>query len=169
MTTPIQFQGSAIPKEEAIRMEGLREELRAEYAILQTQYEAFDGRALLIKSWSAPLIGAVVGLGWKENSYALIVAAIVAAMSLWLLEAIWKSFQYCYTDRIKLIEAWFRGERQENVAPFQIFSAWGEVWRRWFKHPKSWLPILRQPFVYLPYLPLVLLGVAAIAYHAVWK
>jgi hypothetical protein len=148
-------------------MEGLREELRAEYAILQTHYEAFDGRALMIKSWSAPLIGAVVGLGFEKKSDALIVAAIVAAMSLWLLETIWKSFQYCYTDRIKLIEAWFRGEHQDNIVPFQIFRAWGVVWQEWYKYPKSWPRILLQPFVYLPYLPLVLLGFAAIAYRII--
>ena len=87
-------------------MDSLRDELKAEYSILQTQYEAFDARALQIKSWSAPLIGAVVGLGWTEKSYGLIVAAFIAASSLWLLEAIWKSFQYCYTDRIRLIEAY---------------------------------------------------------------
>jgi len=34
----------------------LRDELKAEYTILQTQYEAFDARALMIKSWSAPLL-----------------------------------------------------------------------------------------------------------------
>jgi len=143
--------------------ENLRDELKSEYAILQGQYEAFDARALTIKSWSAPLIAGGVGLGFKENSIAVIIAAIFAALCLWLLEAIWKSFQYCYTDRIKLIEAWFRGEHQTSIVPFQIFSAWGELWDRWYKRPKSLLPILRQPFVYLPYLPLALFGVVAIA------
>jgi hypothetical protein len=149
-------------------MEGSREELKAEYTILQTQYDAFDARALTIKSLSGPLIAAVIGIGLKEKSSALIIAAIIAALSLWLLEAIWKSFQYCYTDRIKLIEAWFRGDHN-GIAPFQIFSAWGEVWDRWFRHPKSWIPILRQPFVYLPYLPLGLFGIAAIAWRAISK
>src|SRR4051794_12788235 len=111
--------------------ENLRDELKAEYGILQSQYEAFDGRALTIKSWSAPLIAGGVGLGLKEHSNAIIVAAIFAALCLWLLEAIWKSFQYCYTDRIKLIEAWFRGEHQGSIVPFQIFSAWIAVWDRW--------------------------------------
>jgi hypothetical protein len=110
--------------------EGLRAELKAEYTILQGQYEAFDARALTIKSWSAPLIAGGVGVGLKEHSDALIIATIIAAHCLWLIEAIWKSFQYCHTDRIKLIEAWFRGENRE-IVPFQIFSAWGEVWDRW--------------------------------------
>jgi hypothetical protein len=142
--------------------ENLREELKAEYTILQGQYEAFDARALTIKSWSAPLIAGGVGLGFKENSIALIVAAIFAALCLWILEAIWKSFQYCYTDRIKLIETWFRGEHEGGIAPFQIFAAWGELWHRWYKRPGSLVPILRQPFVFLPYLPLALFGVLVI-------
>jgi hypothetical protein len=90
------------------------------------------------------------------------------ALSLWLTEAIWKSFQYCYTDRIKLIEAWFRGEKNSDIVPFQIFSAWGEVWQRWYRHPKSLVPILGQPFVFLPYLPLVLFGMAAIAWRVTY-
>jgi len=140
----------------------LRNELQAEYTMLQSQYEAFDARALTIKSWSAPLLGGTIGVGLKENSIALVSAAVVVALCLWLLEAIWKSFQYCYTDRIKLIEAWFRGEHVDSLAPFQIFTAWGEVWHRYYQHPKSLFPILHQRFVCLPYLPLCLLGAMVI-------
>jgi hypothetical protein len=148
--------------------DSLRDELKAEYTILQGQYEAYDGRALTIKSWSAPLIAGGVGLGLKEDTDTLIIAAIFAAICLWWLEAIWKSFQYCYTDRIKLIEAWFRGEDRQ-ISPFQIFSAWGELWDRWFKRPKTLVPILLQPFVFLPYLPLGLFGVLAIAWRAIQR
>jgi hypothetical protein len=95
----------------------------------------FGARALTIKSWSALLIAGGVGVGLKEHSDALIIATIIAALRLWLIEAIWKSFQYCHTDRIKLIEAWFRAENRE-IVPFQIFSAWGVVWGRWYKRPK---------------------------------
>jgi hypothetical protein len=140
-----------------------REELRAEYTILQGQYEAFDARALTIKSWSAPLLAGGVGLGLKDNSISLIVAAVLAAACLWYLEAIWKSFQYCYADRIQLIDAWFRGEKSdEQIVPFQIFSAWLKEWRRRYKSPKSLRSILKQPFVYLPYLPICILGVVSI-------
>src|SRR5262245_61681990 len=113
--------------------DNLRDELRTEYGILQTQYEAFDSRALLIKSWSAPLLAGGVGLGVKEQSIAIIVALVVAALCLWILEAIWKAFQYCYTDRIKLIEAWFRDQHPQEIAPFQIFTAWIEVYHRYYK------------------------------------
>jgi hypothetical protein len=150
-------------------MEASRDDLKAEYTILQAQYEAFDARALTIKSLSGPLIAAIVGTGLSQSSRALIVAAIVSALALWILEAIWKSFQYCYTDRIILIEKWFRGEHLEPLAPFQIYTAWGVVWQRWFKYPKSWIPILQQPFVYLPYLPLALFGAVSLAWPSLWK
>jgi len=139
----------------------LRDELKAEYTILQCQYEGFDARALTIKSWATPLLAAGLAAGVSQNSMTLIFAMILASVCLWILEAIWKSFQYCYTDRIKLIEAWFRGEYQGTVVPFQIFSAWGEVWHRHFQYPKSLVPIIKQPFVYLPYLPICIIGVLA--------
>ncbi|MGP0093435.1 MAG: hypothetical protein ACLPKB_26365 [Xanthobacteraceae bacterium] len=149
--------------------DGLRDELKAEYIILQTQYEAFDGRALMIKSWSAPLLAGGVGLGVNKQSVAIIVALIVAAISLWVLEAIWKAFQYCYTDRIKLLEEWFRDQRSQEMPPFQIFTAWGEVWDRYYKYPKSLIPILRQPFVWMPYLPIIVIGIFATFFVALPK
>lgn len=145
---------------------GLRDELKAEYSILQTQYEAFDGRALMIKSWSAPLLAGGVGLGVKDKSIAVIVALIVAAICLWVLEAIWKAFQYCYTDRIKLIEAWFRDQHSQEISPFQIFTAWGEVYDRYYRYPMSLIPIVRQPFVWMPYLPIIVIAVCGIFYVA---
>src|SRR5262249_46957420 len=140
-----------------------RDEIRAEYALLQGQYESFDARALTIKSLATPLLAGGIGVGLKESSASLIAATAFAAACLWLLEAIWKSFQYCFADRIKLIEGWFRGEHVGELAPFQIFTAWNSVWHKQYSKPASLLPILRQPFVYLPYLPIVLVASAAIA------
>jgi hypothetical protein len=149
---------------QATMSDSLRDELKAEYTILQTQYEAFDARALLIKSWSAPLLAAGVGLGANNHSVAIIFALIIAAGCLWALEAMWKAFQYCYTDRIKLIEAWFRGQCSQEISPFQIFTAWGEVWHRYYRHPKSFVSIVQQPFVWMPYLPIIVIGIGAIFY-----
>ena len=150
-------------------MEGLREELKAEYTMIQSQYEAFDARALQIKSLSGPLIATLVGFGLEHKSRALIAAAIVIALALWALEAIWKSFQYCYIDRIKLLEAWFRGQQGESIAPFQIFTAWNEVWHRRFRHPEALVNILFRPFVYLPYLPLGLFAIGAIVWQTIHR
>ncbi len=47
-------------------------------------------------------------------------------------------FQYCLTDWIIPLEAWFRGAAEttdkrpvaEEEPPFQIYTAWGEVYSR---------------------------------------
>lgn len=88
---------------------------------------------------------------------------MTAALFLWMMEAIWKGFQYCNTDRIKAIEAFFRGEESEDFKPFQIFTSWGEVYDRHFRKPSSLIPILLQPFVFLPYLPTIFLGAIILA------
>lgn len=142
------------------------ENLKAEYLLIQTQYEAFDQRALSLKGLATPLLGAGIAIGLKDGSCAILGATLLVALSLWLLEAIWKSFQYCLSDRIKLLEAWFRGQGPEQLAAFQIFTSWGEVWRGHYNRPSSWLPILRQPFVYLPYAPIVLVGLIGCAWTA---
>ena len=138
--------------------DNLVDNLRAEYLALQAQYEGFDARVLTIKSWGTLLISGAIGVGLNEHSLAIFLVAIVASLCLWMLEAIWKSFQYCYTDRIKLIERWFREPHTEDLRPFQIFTAWGEVWDRHFSKPRALFDILKQPFVFIPYLPVILLS-----------
>lgn len=142
------------------------ENLRAEYLLVQNQYEAFDQRALSLKALATPLLGAGIAVGLKEESCAILSAATLVAISLWLLEAIWKSFQYCLSDRIRLLEAWHRGEGEDQIAPFQIFTSWGEAWDRQYRYPRSWLPILLQPFVFLPYAPIAIVGLIGCAAFA---
>ncbi len=133
--------------------------LRAEYLLIQGQYEAYDQRALSLKALATPLLGAGLAFGFKEHSLFILTATAVLAAALWYLEALWKSFQYCFTDRIKLIEGWFRGEGSDELPPFQVFSAFGEVYHRHYKHQANLLPISRLPFVFLPYAPIVALGI----------
>lgn len=134
--------------------------LRAEYLLLQGQYEAYDQRALSLKALVAPLLGAGIAIGLKEHSLSILSATAVLAASLWYLEAVWKSFQYCFTDRIKLLESWFRGEGGDELHPFQIFTSFGEVYHHHYRHPLNLMPILGLPFVLLPYAPIVVLGLA---------
>jgi hypothetical protein len=108
------------------------------------------------------LLAGGIGLGLSQRSVPLIVAVVIVTLSLWVLEAIWKSFQYCLTDRIEMLERWFRGEGPEEIRPFQIFTTWGEVYRRHYGKPSSIIPLLRQPFVFLPYLPIALFGIVAL-------
>lgn len=135
--------------------------LKAEYILIQGQYEAFDQRALSLKALAAPLLGAGIVVGVKEGSVVILGATIAVAICLWVLESIWKAFQYCFTDRIQALEAWFREDRPDDMAPFQIFTAWGQLWHRHYRLPKAWLRIMAQPFVCLPDAVIVVAGLIA--------
>ncbi len=137
-------------------MGDLRDELKAEYTLLQSHLESFDAKALTIKSWATPLLAGGVGFGVKEESLDFIAMVAVAAFSLWLLEAFWKSFQDCYVARINLIEAWFVDPQSEPLVPFQIYSAWRQAWQQKMKYPRSIAKRFVQPFIVLPYLPILI-------------
>ena len=113
-----------------------REELRAEYILIQGQYEGFDQRAISLKSLSTPLLGTGLAFGFKELSITILLSTVLVALCLWVLEAVWKTFQYSYNDRIDLIEMWFRGEIPGDPAPFQIFSAWHDHYRSHYGRPE---------------------------------
>lgn len=136
-------------------------DLKAEYVLIQGQYEAFDQRALSLKGLATPLMGAGLAIGFKDASIAILSVTVLVALSLWVLEAIWKTFQYCFVYRISELEAWFRGEGEDQIPPFQIYSSWTEAWRTYSRQMGR---ILVQPFVCLPYVLIVLAGlVGAIA------
>lgn len=145
------------------------DDLKAEYLLIQGQYEAFDQRALSMKGLATPLLGAGVAFGVKEHSHPVLLATVLVAASLWILEAIWKGFQYCLTDRIILLEAWFRGDAEtpdkrpvaEEEPPFQIYSARGEVYSR----ERLWYIVTRMgaPFVALPYVVVIVAVVIILA------
>ncbi len=99
--------------------------LKDEYLFLQKTYEDFDQRALLIKGWSVTVALGGLGLGFQYARPALWGVAGVAGLLFWVLEAMWKSFQYSFGARIQKIEAHFRGEEGEaSMSPFQIYSEW---------------------------------------------
>lgn len=62
--------------------------LRAEYLLIQGQYEAFDQRALSLKALATPLLGAGLVAGLKDTSPTILLVTALVAGSLWLLEAI---------------------------------------------------------------------------------
>lgn len=144
------------------------DDLKAEYLLIQGQYEAFDQRALSMKALATPLLGAGIAFGVKEHSQAVLLATILVAASLWVLEAIWKGFQYSLTDRIILLEAWFRGDARtkdgrdvrDDEPPFQIYTAWGEVYGR----ERLWYIVTRMgaPFVALPYIVVIAVALVII-------
>lgn len=143
------------------------DDLKAEYLLLQSQYEAFDQRALSLKAMATPLLGAGLVIGLQQKSILVISASIAVAFSLWLLEAIWKGFQYSFIARICLIESWFRDEERSSgpferveEPPFQIFTAWMESYRL-HSSARNIARRMMSPFVSLPYAVVILVGIAA--------
>ena len=135
--------------------------LKAEYLQIQGQYEAFDQRALSMKALATPLLGAGLAFGVKEHSDIVVYATTAVALSLWVLEAIWKGFQHCFASRIEVLEDWFRGTGPDDEAPFQIYRAWTESYAR--TGLTATLRQMAQPFVFLPYLVVMLVGMAIIS------
>ena len=142
----------------------LEDNLRAEYILIQGQYEAFDQRALSLKALATPLLGAGIAFGFKEASVAVLLATVLVATSLWILEGIWKTFQYCFAARIMQLEMWFRDPQSAEPSPFQIYTEWTRSWTTHFGRLNSLPAILKQPFVFLPYLPIVAFGLAGVGW-----
>jgi hypothetical protein len=160
----------------------LRGFLKDEYLLLQDQYEDFDRRTLTIKGWIAT--GAVAALAisfGSSNKYSYLIPILVALLAavFWYLEGYWRLFQEAIGDRIRVIEAYFRADREifeRNPDPFQIYHRFylsftydqplydyekkeGRPRRR---YKRIW-KIALQPFVCLPYLVIVVLSLAVFA------
>jgi len=98
--------------------------LKDEYSMLQQFYEDFDKRILSIKGWSATIAIAAIGGGFQYSIPYLWLFAAAASLVFWLLEAVWKRFQYLYAPRIARIEEIFRNEDFDQIQPLQIYSSW---------------------------------------------
>jgi len=139
----------------------LREELQAEYLLLQNQYEAYDQRALSLKALATPLLGAGVAFGVKEPSVVLIGLTVAVAIALWILETTWKVFQYCNIPRIEALEEWFANSEPQELKPFQTYRAWSAAFRNDWRDARRWVAVACEPFVYLPYVVVVIAGLVA--------
>lgn len=123
--------------------------LKDEYLKLQDQYEDYDRRALIIKGWIGA--GAVAGFALGTNSdkhitFVTLFAIASIALCFWYLEAKWKTFQYAISDRIRIIEAYFRQDSHvliKDPKPLQIYH-----W--WFKSYSKDEPIYGYETVYRP-------------------
>ncbi len=158
-----------------------REFLRDEYLLLQNQYEDFDRRSLTIKGWAATgaIAGSALGLNapTKIAFFVPIYVAIIAIV-FWSIEAAWKVFQYALNDRIRIIEAYFRGEEEillefKDPMPFQIYHSWFRAFTKdppiyryeETKRPRS--KVIRfaraalHPSVWLLYVVIVLLSLSS--------
>ena len=90
--------------------------LRDEYLLLQNFYEGFDTRIITIKGWSATVGMAAIGGGFYQTHYLWMFAA-AASLIFWLVEALWKSFQYMYSPRIQQLEKAFASGEFAGIAP----------------------------------------------------
>ena len=107
--------------------------LKDEYLKLQDGSEDFDRRSLTIKGWiSAGAIAAIaIGLDpGKTGGESIWLVVMISAACFWYLEAKWKLFQYALSDRIRMIEAHFRGDQDiliKELYPFQIYNWWSKT------------------------------------------
>ncbi|MCF6255417.1 MAG: hypothetical protein L3J98_05705 [Gammaproteobacteria bacterium] len=138
--------------------------LKDEYLLLQNAYEDFDRRALLIKGWSITVALGGIGLAFQSKSMSIMVLAGLAALFLWVMEALWKFFQYCSGPRISAIEEYFRGESEE-IFPLQAYTSWFEV----FSSSQSWYKeILSNMFlapVLIPHAPALIVIASLMSWH----
>ena len=149
--------------------------LKDEYLKLQDQYEDFDRRSLTIKGWVAAGSAAAIAIGFdstKSGSGLIWIAIALLSACFWYLEAYWKTFQYALSDRIRIIEAYFRNDREtsfEDLHPFQIYDWWFKSYRselsdyekpqagRDIKPRKRIFVAAKQHFVMLPYAIIIMI------------
>ncbi len=103
--------------------------LKDEYLHIQNIIEAFDGRVLTIKAWSITFSMTAIGVAYVGQLWVVLVVSALSSLTFWLLEGIWKTFQYAHYDRSGKIEKYFAGENP-NIVPMQIGKSWSLNWRK---------------------------------------
>ena len=141
-----------------IRARTMDETLIKEYFHLQEVVEEFDSKSLTIKAWSVSLSMTGIGAAYSQDKPIILFFAGISALLFWLIEGLWKTFQYAYYARIKGIENHWAGNESE-MKPLQIAASWSKSWheggvRRLFR-------ILLWPHVFLPHAVVFLSGVVA--------
>lgn len=153
--------------------------LKEEYFFLQQQYTAYDDKTLTIKGWIST--GSIAGLALafgKDIRYAYLIPCFIALICgvFWYLETYWKLFQYAFSDRIRIIEAYFRNDQMilfKDPDPLQVYYWWSKSYKmnepiyEYEKTQKNWprpatstMRIFRVAilkFVCLPYLVIIML------------
>jgi hypothetical protein len=135
--------------------------LRDEYLLLQKFYEDFDGRIVTIKGWSATVGMAALGGGFYQSRFLWLFAA-GAAVIFWLVEALWKSFQYMYAPRIQELETAFRSDHFDDVSPLQVYNSW---FKQLHNHGFGVLSNARLGIVAFPHFVTVIAGVTLFLLH----
>jgi hypothetical protein len=132
--------------------------LKDEYLHLQSVIESFDGRMLTIKAWSVSFSLAAFGGAFATGAAEVLLIASLSAAMFWLIEGLWKTFQYAHYKRAVVIETYFAEQGQAaEVPPMQIGSSWQVQWKRGGK--RRLFRLMRWPHVYLPHAVVFGLGI----------
>jgi hypothetical protein len=139
--------------------------LRDEYLLLQNFYENFDTRIVTIKGWSATVGMAAIGGGFYQTHYLWLFGA-AASVIFWLIEALWKSFQYMYSPRIQRLEHAFASDDFSGIAPFQVYKSWFETLQ---EDGFGVLRNFRLGIVAFPHVVTFVAGIVLFALHALGR
>jgi len=128
--------------------------LKEEYFHLNKTVEDFDQKALTIKAWSVTVSMAGIVTAFTQEIAMLFIFAGVSSLLFWIIEALWKSFQQAYYNRIREIEAFFAGKQE--TTHFQINSSWSKAWHAC--RAQKFGRIMTWPHVFLPHAIIALGG-----------
>ena len=137
--------------------------LEREYFHIQKALDSFDSKSLMIKAWSVSLSMAGIGAAYVESKPGLLLLAGASALLFWIIEGLWKTFQYAYYARIFEIEGFLSGERQKIKAP-QIGVSWSRSFREGGTR-RLW-KVLTWPHVALPH---VVVGFGGVLLYLLMK
>jgi hypothetical protein len=126
------------------------EQLIVEWSTLQNQFDAFEKLSLVIKL-VAILVTCLFALDIKHPEILLMVNAI-----LWGQDAIWKTFQSRFADRLLKIESELNSESSD--AAIQFNTAWEDKHRSTFSLLSEYLTHLVKPTVVYPHFVLLSLA-----------
>ena len=128
--------------------------LKDEYLLLQKFYEDYDARIMGIKGWSTTICLAALGGGFYQSKLLWLFAA-GSGIVFWILDAVWKSFQYNYSPRIVIFEEAFRSGNLENIEPLQIYTSWFRAHR---SNKLKFLRSIGMTIVWFPHIIPVIAG-----------
>lgn len=140
--------------------------LKEEYFHLHRAVQEFDSKALTIKAWSVTVSMAGIGVALRYDIPMLSLASACSAILFWVVEAIWKSFQRGFLERIEQLEPLFLGD-MIGAKPLQIRTTWLAKVGDWEKLKPSIWEMMAKPEVWLPHGPVAVVGIAlGIGYYA---
>lgn len=129
--------------------------IKYEYFKLQDFYEDFDKRIQIIKGWSITIALAAIAAGLNYKNEYLGLFASLSAVVFWIIETIWKIFQYHYRPRIVEIENAMKTNDLDTIIPLQIYSSWFDSFK---KSEINFIDIAFLTIVFIPHLPIIILG-----------